>query len=138
MKAKEILKERIESEDRRTSLSFSQGTDSIGIMVNFNHLEVPNAAYENYRDFLSNTFKELKEKGYSKEEINEITEEIYSYYDDLIGLESEENKKYEERLGNLAISFDKFIRSVLLEISQEKTEIVNKKIDEFKQKLQNL
>ena len=138
MKAKEILKERIESEDRRTSLSFSQGTDSIGIMVNFNHLEVPNAAYENYRDFLSNTLKELKEKGYSKEQINEITEEIYSYYDDLIGLESEENKKYEERLGNLAISFDKFIRSVLLEISQEKTEIVNKKIYEFKQKLQNL
>ena len=138
MKAKEILKERIESEDRRTSLSFSQGTDSLGVLINFNHLEVPNAAYENYRDFLSNTFKELKEKGYSKEEINEITEEIYSYYDDLIGLESEENKKYEERLGNIAISFEKFIRSVLLEISQEKTEIVNKKIDEFKQKLQNL
>ena len=138
MKAKEILKERIESEDRRTSLNFSQGTDSIGVMVNFNHLEVPNAAYENYRDFLSNTFKELKEKGYSKEEINEITEEIYSYYDDLIGLESEENKKYEERLGNLAISFDKFIRSVLLEISTEKTEIVNKKIEEYKRKLQKL
>ena len=138
MKAKEILKERIESEDRRTSLSFSQGTDSIGIMVNFNHLEVPNAAYEIYRDFLSNTFKELKEKGYSKEQIDEITEEIYSYYEDLIGLESEENKKYEERLGNLAISFDKFIRSVLLEISTEKTEIVNKKIEEYKRKLQKL
>lgn len=138
MRAKEILKERIESEDRRTSLSFSQGTDSIGIMVNFNHLEVPNAAYENYRDFLSNTFKELKEKGYSKEQIDEITEEIYSYYEDLIGLESEENKAYEKRLGNLAISFDKFIRSVLLEISTEKTETVNKKIEEYKRKLQKL